>query len=138
MTTTTTKVTNRDRYTQIIDVLTKAGADQDLIDFCENVIAQLDKKAAKAKETAAAKKDAPDELMDAIRDVLASLADDECVITADVVTKLAPDFEDISSSKVSNRLSRLVKAGEAESSDMKIPATEGSKARTVKAYRLVK
>jgi hypothetical protein len=45
--------------------------------------------------------------------------------------------EEVTPNKVSYRLSQLVKAGVAESTDVKVPATETSKARTIKAYKLV-
>ena len=48
---TTTKITKRDRYTALIAILNSAETvDTDLVEFCENEIALLDKKAAKVKE----------------------------------------------------------------------------------------
>lgn len=135
---TTTKITKRDRYTALIAVLKAADTvDTDLIDFCENEIALLDKKSAKAKETAAAKKTEVDTLTVTIQDALGTLADGAFATIADVTAMVAVDDEDITNAKVSYRLSQLVKAGVAESTDVKIPASEGSKARTIKGYRLV-
>ena len=134
---TTTKTTKRDRYTALIDILKSAEVvDTDLVEFCENEIALLDKKAAKAKETAATKKTEVDPLTEAIKDALATLADDVYAITPEVTAMVSVGDEDITNAKVSYRLSQLVKTGEAESTDVKVPATEGSKARTIKGYRL--
>lgn len=134
---TTTKITKRDRYTALIAVLKAADTvDTDLIDFCENEIALLDKKSAKAKETAAAKKTEVDTLTVTIQEALGTLADGAFATIADVTAMVAVDDEDITNAKVSYRLSQLVKAGVAESTDVKIPASEGSKARTIKGYRL--
>lgn len=135
---TTTKITKRDRYTALIAILNSAEVvDTDLVEFCENEIALLDKKAAKAKETAAAKKTEVDPLTEAIKDALATLADDVYATTPEVTAMVSVGDEDITNAKVSYRLSQLVKIGDAESTDVKVPATEGSKARTIKGYRLV-
>ena len=134
---TTTKITKRDRYTALIAFLKSAETvDTDLVEFCENEIALLDKKASKAKETAAAKKTEVDPLTEAIKDALATLADDVYATTPEVTSMVSADDEDVTNAKVSHRLSQLVKAGEAESTNVKVPATEGGKARTIKGYRL--
>ena len=137
MTTATTKITKRDRYTSIIDILKDVNADADLVAFCEGEIALLDKKSAKAKETAAAKKTEVDTLTESIKNALGTLADDAYATIADVTAMVGADDEEVTPNKVSYRLSQLVKAGVAESTDVKVPATETSKARTIKAYKLV-
>ena len=134
--TATTKITKRDRYTSIIDILKDVNADADLVTFCEGEIALLDKKSAKAKETAAAKKTEVDTLTESIKDALGTLADGAYATIADVTAMVGADDEEVTPNKVSYRLSQLVKAGVAESTDVKVPATETSKARTIKAYRL--
>ena len=136
MTTATTKITKRDRYTSIIDILKDVNADADLVAFCEGEIALLDKKSAKAKETAAAKKTEVDTLTESIKGALGTLADGAYATIADVTAMVGADDEEVTPNKVSYRLSQLVKAGVAESTDVKVPATETSKARTIKAYRL--
>lgn len=133
---TTTKITKRDRYTSIIDILKDVNADADLVEFCEGEIALLDKKSAKAKETAAAKKTEVDPLTESIRDALGTLADGAYATIADVTAMVGVDDEEVTPNKVSYRLGQLVKAGVAESTDVKVPATETSKARTIKGYRL--
>lgn len=134
---TTTKITKRDRYTALIAILESTEiVDTDLIEFCQGEIALLDKKAAKAKETAAAKKTEADPLTEAIKGALATLADDAYATTPEVTAMVSVDDEDVTNAKVSYRLSQLVKAGDAESTDVKVPAAEGGKARTIKGYRL--
>ena len=137
---TNTKLTKRDRYNSIITLLAVAEADPaviaDLTDFCKGEIELLDKKAAKAKETAAAKKTEVDPLTVAVQAALGTLAEDAYATIADVTAMVAVDDADVTPAKVSYRLSQLVKAEVAVSKDVKVPATDGGKARTVKGYRL--
>ena len=131
------KITKREMFEAI-----KAGyttgewtvSETEVVEFCENEIALLDKKAAKAKERQAEKKAAGDELTDAVKAALT----DEFTVIADIAAKVVETYgEDATVSKVTYRLGQLVKSGEAESTDVKIPATEGQKARTIKGYRLL-
>ena len=102
-----------------------------VIAFCDKEIAALDAKAVKAKERAAAKKAEADVLMDQIRDVLT----DEFRIIADIAADVAEVNPDATVSKTTYRLNKLVEAGYAEKTQVTVPATEGSKARKVQAYR---
>ena len=86
----------------------------DVIDFIDKQIAQIDNKAAKAKERAAAKRAEGDELRATIKDVLT----DEFQ-TADAITEAIGD-EEVTKSKVVARLSQLVKVGEAVKEKNKI------------------
>ena len=138
MTNEAVKVTKKDYYNNIIQAM-KTGEvtidPVDIIAFCENEIAMLDRKAEKAKERAAAKKADGDALTDAVRAVLT----DEFAITADITLKVAEalgDDAEVTIHRVQYRLTQLAKNGEAEVTDMKIEATETSKARTLKAYRV--
>lgn len=134
---TTTKITKRDRYTALIAILKSAEVvDTDLVEFCENEIALLDKKAAKAKETAAAKKTEIDPLTEAIKGALATLADDVYATTPEVTAMVSVGDEDITTAKVSYRLSQLVKAGLAEKTEVTVSNAEG-KNRKIAGYRLV-
>ena len=54
---------------------------------------------------------------------------------ADIVAQI--EGEEITASKVTYRLNALAKNGYAEKADVQIPATEDTKARVVKAYRLL-
>lgn len=130
------KITKREMFEAI-----KAGcttgewtvSDVEVAEFCDNEIALLDKKAIKAKERAAEKRAAGDELTDAVRAALT----DEFAVIADIAAKVAETYgEDATVARVTYRLTQLVKNGEAENGDVKIPATEGQKARTIKAYKL--
>lgn len=134
---TTTKITKRDRYTALIAILKSAEVvDTDLVEFCENEIVLLDKKAAKAKETAAAKKTEVDPLTEAIKGALATLADDVYATTPEVTAMVSVGDEDITNAKVSYRLSQLVKAGLAEKTEVTVSNAEG-KNRKIAGYRLV-
>lgn len=137
MTNEAVKVTKKDYYNNIIQAM-KTGEvtidPVDIIAFCENEIAMLDRKAEKAKERAAAKKADGDALTDAVRAALT----DEFAITADITLKVAEalgDDAEVTIHRVQYRLTQLAKNGEAEVTDMKIEATENTKARTLKAYR---
>lgn len=98
--------------------------------FAEKEIEHLDKKAAKAKESAAKRKSEADGLMKAVEAVLT----DEYETIADIAAKV--DFEDATVSKVTYRLNKLVEAGVADKKDLKISGSDGKKGRTVKAYKL--
>lgn len=133
----TAKITKRDRYNAIIEVLAAANADTDLIDFCKEQIEQIDKKSAKAKETAAAKRAETDSLMEAVQEALATIADGEYATINDVTDMVTNGDEEITPAKVRYRLTKLVEGGIAESADVKVPATDGGKARVIKGYRLI-
>ena len=99
--------------------------------FCDKEIASLDAKAVKAKERAAAKRAEADALMDQVEDALT----DEYQVIADIAATVAEVNPDATVSKITYRLGRLVEAGRAEKTQVTIPASEGSKARKVQAYR---
>lgn len=138
------KITKRNVYEALINYATegvmefsdKDGAmievtPEDIKAFAENEISLLDKKAAKAKENAAKKKDEGDELYNAVRAALT----DEFATIADIAAAI--EDEDVTISKVIYRLNKLVAAGEAEKADVKVGGEDGKKTRTVKAFRLV-
>ena len=130
------KLTKREILTAILNGVETGNYEvdtADIINFCENEIDLLDKKAAKAKERQAEKKAAGDELTEAVK---AALTDTPTII-ANIAAKVAETFgEDATVAKVQYRLGQLANAGEAVRSEVKIPATETSKARTVKAFAL--
>lgn len=131
---TNAKVTKKDKFTMIkamIEAGTVDGVDTDmLVEFCDNEIALLDKKAAKAKETASKKKADGDALTDAVAAVLT----DELQTIAEITD--AVDAEDATTAKVAYRLNALVKAGVAEKAEVTISGGEGTKARKVQAYKV--
>lgn len=107
------------------DVLEKVNVSPDALKaFAENEIEQLNKKALKAKERAAAKRAEADELTDKVKAVLT----EEYKTIAEIVIEL--DDEEITAGKVTSRLTKLVNAGEAEKTDVKVDK------RTIKGYRL--
>jgi hypothetical protein len=129
-----TKVTKRDMYEAIIETM-KTGEcaypAEDVVAFCENEIELLDKKAVKAKERAAAKHAEGD----ALADLVASALTSDYQVIADITAAVADKDPDATVSKVTYRLSQLVKAGVAEKQEVTISGGEGTKARKVQAYR---
>ena len=131
------KITKREMYEAIKTGCTTGEwtvSDVEIAEFCDNEIALLDKKAIKAKERAAEKRAAGDELTDAVRAALT----DEFTIIADIAAKVAETYgEDATIARVTYRLTQLVKNGEAENGDVKVEGGEGQKTRTIKAYRIL-
>lgn len=126
--TNTDKLTDRKIYTAIVEG-TFDDLDTDaLVAWAEKKIAQLDHKAAKAKETAAKKRAEGDELTDAI---LATVTDDFQTI-AEIAACIEGD--DVTTSKVAYRLNAAAKAGKLEKGEVIIDG-DGKK-RHVVAYKL--
>lgn len=107
--------------------------DAAIVEFCANEIEHLDKKAAKAKETAANKKAEGDALTDAVRMVM-STTDFEPIAT--IAAKVEVEGEEVTASKVQYRLTQLVKNGEAEKQDVEVVDGDNKK-RKIKGYRLI-
>lgn len=138
-----TKITKKNIYTALVNYAqtgfmtfeTESGSvditAEMLEAFATKELALLDKKAAKAKETAAKRKTEADKLMK----VVAAVLTDEYEPIADIAARV--EVADATVSKVTYRLNKLVEAGVAEKCDLKLAATEDKKARTVKGYRLV-
>jgi hypothetical protein len=123
-----TRVTKKDRFNAIITALTAAGADAELVAFCEAEIALLEKKAATAKAAAAKRKAESDELMDVVAEALT----DEPTTIADITAKI--DGADVTNAKVQYRLNKLVEAGIAVKSEVSVAGIEGGKTRKLVAY----
>lgn len=100
-----------------------------IVEFCEKEIEALDKKAAKAKETAAKKKAEGDELTERVFEALT----DEFECIACITNKI--EDEDVSIAKVQYRLGQLVKQDRAEK--MEITIESDGKKRKAMAYRLI-
>ena len=108
-----TKITKHTVYETLIKVaqgedFTDFMTAEELKDFATNEIAQLDKKAAKAKERAAEKKAEGD----ALRDTVESILTQDFQTVADVSAQI--EGEDLTVGKIRNRLSELVRLGIAE------------------------
>lgn len=122
-----TKVTKKDNFIAIVNVLEDAGR-TDLADVIKHEIELLENKAAKAKETAAKKKVEGDALRDAVK---AALTDELCTI-ADITAKVEGD--DVTTAKVQYRLNALVNAGIARKEQVVVG--EGDTKRKLMAYRI--
>ena len=124
------KITKKDNFNAIIEVLTDAGRD-DLAKVIEHEIELLDNKAAKAKENAAKKKTEGDELTAAVEAALT----DELTTIADITAKV--EFEgEITQAKVQYRLNQLVKNDKAVKEQITVEGNDGSK-RKVMSYKVV-
>ena len=135
------KITKRERYIEIIDLAALAeeqgfeGFDfEGMVTFCKKEIAALDRKATKAKEVAATKREEADKLLDVVADCLTSELEPIATITERVA---AQGYEDVTVGKITYRLSQLVKAGTAVRGEFVIPATETTKKRTVSGFARV-
>ena len=104
---------------------------EDVIEFCTNEIALLDKKAAKAKERAAVKAAEGDALYALVESVLT----EEFRPIAEIAADVAMQDAEATVSKVTYRLGQLVKNEVAEKKEVIIPGAEGTKARKLQAYR---
>ena len=102
-----------------------------ILEFCDKKIEEIDEKKMKSAAAAAEKRNKPDEL----RELVASLLTGELQNVADLLIRI--NDEEITASKVVNRLSGLVRDGVAEKSQVTIPAVEeGGRSRRVQAYKL--
>lgn len=129
------KVSKRDYLTAIIGAMHTGEIKydpNDVIAFCEHEIELLDKKTAKAKERAAAKRAEGDELTEQIYNVL---YDDEFMTIPEIVKAL--DDESVSAQRASYRLRSLVEANRAEKTEVSVPGTDGGKASKRVAYRKI-
>lgn len=113
------KLTKKDILTAIrteVETLTEVGGIPvaAVLDYVDTTIAQIDTKAAKAKERAAGKKAEGD----ALREEVFSHVTDEYQ-TADAITALVVG-EDITKAKVVARLTQLVNAGMVEKEQQKV------------------
>lgn len=120
------KVTNKEMFAKIKEVLVASDVEgkEDLIAFVDSRIALIEKKAAKAAETAAEKKNELDELCEVVKSILGT----EPQTADDVFAQVSG--EDVTIAKVRARLTKLEKAGVAVKSDVKVDG------KTKKAYVL--
>lgn len=120
------KVTNKEMFTKVKDALMASNVEgkEDLIAFIDGRIALIDKKAAKAAETAAEKKNELDELCEVVKSILGT----EPQTADDVFAQVSG--EDVTIAKVRARLTKLEKAGIAVKTDVKIDG------KSKKAYTL--
>jgi len=133
--TTEVKVSKRDYLNAIIGAM-KTGEiaypPEDVIAFCEHEIELLDKKTAKAKERAEAKRAEGDELTEQIYGILSG---DEFMTIPEIVKALGD--EEISAQRASYRLRTLVSENRAEKTEVSVAGTDGGKASKKVAYRKI-
>ena len=135
-------ITKRQMYTAMINFANEGSfsfdagdgeimvvAPDEIVAFAENEIALLDKKAAKAKETAAKKKTEAD----ALTDVIAQALGEDFEPIADIAARIEGD--DVTVAKCTYRLNKLVENGVAEKQAIKVPGSDGKKNRTIQGYR---
>lgn len=133
------KLTARDKFTALITAMRTGETTIDpetLAQFCEAEIEKLDKKAAKARERAAAKKAESDELTEIVFDALhtAALSSDEFMTRAAIMDALDGKIdEDVTINKVGARLNKLVAANRVEKSEVSVER-DGKKSKMM-AYR---
>ena len=118
-----TKITKKDVLTAIVALVAEDAnvtvndvvvTGEDIRNFAQKTMEQIDAKAAKAKEKAAEKKAEGDALRNAIEAVLT----DE-VQTLDQILEQV-DFEDVTKAKITARLTQLIKAGRAYKVQVKL------------------
>ena len=127
---TNTKMTKIQMFEETITALRMLEGTEDLIAFHEKQIAQLEAKAAKAKETAAKKRAENDALCEAV----AAALTDEATIIDEIVERV--EFEgEVTRSKVVNRLTKLCKENRAIKSEVSVKGEDG-KSKKVSAYAL--
>ena len=125
------KITKREIYEAIAKAMEIGESTidpQEIIDFCHKEIAALDRKAEKARENAAKKREEGDALME----LVAAALTEEYQTIADVTKAI--DSEDVSVARVQYRLNQLVSMNRAEKTDISVG--EGQSKRTLKAYRI--
>lgn len=127
------KYTKHDKLTHIKAILSQVETDAydipALIEFVENEMGALERKAAKAKETAAAKKAERDELCDAVLAVLNAEPQTREQITEQV------EGEEVTVAKVGARLNKLVAQGAVVKTEVASTSASGKKS-TKMAYAL--
>lgn len=120
--------TKRENFVAIVEFLESNGAATELVETIENEIAIGDRKAKKAAERAAAKKQAGDELRETVLNVLTS-----DLQGIDEIVEAIGD-EEVTPGKVRARLTQLVDLGEVVKEMVKVEGTpdENGKAKSKK------
>lgn len=110
-----TKITKSDVLAMIKDV---CADNQTIVDYCDNELALLAKKAAKSKERAEEKRAAGDELREAVLEVLKNATEP---MTREMILAAFENAEEaeLTVAKVGNRASELVRYDLAHKVDIK-------------------
>ena len=131
-----TKITKKMNYEAIIAYINGEDtiiSEAQMIDFCEAQIADLAKKAAKAKERAAVKKAEGDVLTDLVYSVMTDEFQTGAEIATAVLAQL-PEDTDVTAAKVTARITKLVKADAVVKEQVTVEV-EGKKSKKM-AYKL--
>lgn len=122
------KMTKKDYYMLIKEIIENNNIEEkeELIEFINKQVIQIETKAQKAKIRAEEKKSTGDELRSIVKSVLTTELQTSEVITEKIAR------EDITKAKVIARLTQLVKLGEVEKADIK-----SENGKTIKAYKLI-
>lgn len=105
-----------------------AYSSEDMLTFIDKAVASLDARLTKDRERSAQKR-AEDTLLDEVYSVIT----DEFETVADIASRVSS--ADATVGKVIYRLNRLASEGKVVKTEGKIPATETSKARSVKMFK---
>jgi hypothetical protein len=117
---------------EILNALLDGTLDREtLVAYCEKELASLDHKAEKAKERAAAKREAGDEL----QNLVASVLTPDFAGREDITARVQEIDPEATVGKVGYRLTALVKAGIAQKAEAMVADAEG-KNKKVTVYAL--
>ena len=121
---------------QVLDMILEAMADNsDVVDYCNKEKEALANKAAKAKERAAEKKAAGDELRAVIETILKEATEP---MTREMVLDCIEDPEgELSVAKVGNRITQLVNLGLVSKTSIKVEEDGKTKNKTAYVYGAV-
>jgi len=115
-------MTRKEIFTALLD----GTLDHDtLVEFCTKELASLDHKADKAKERAAAKREAGDELQTVVQAALTA----DFASREDITAKVQETVADATVGKVGYRLTQLIKAGIAQKAEATADDADGKKKR---------
>lgn len=117
---------------EILNALMDGTLDREtLVAYCEKELASLEHKAEKAKERAAAKREAGDELQNLVTSVLTP----DFASRDDITARVQETDPEATVGKVGYRLTALVKAGVAQKAEAMVADAEG-KNKKVTVYAL--
>lgn len=134
-------MTKKENFHVIIDVLNEAQSQgieleegysyEELRDMVYNEILNIEKKAQKAKERAAEKKEKGDDLRDKVLELVPR---DSTISVDDIVNALSETEENITRNKVINRLTQL---GEKGTNQITKEETVGDRKNRITVYRRI-
>lgn len=129
------KATKKEMFEEIKAILTSSPnmVPTELVDFIDNEIEALNKKAEAARKARDKKKAEVDTLLE---EVFACLNDTSFTVIPQIMENFK-DNEDITPAKVTARLTKLVRENKVEKDSVNI-AAEGEKKKVLTGYRIIK